>query len=390
MEFIKPGTLIDFLRYRRIWWSVSLIACVLSIGSLFYPGPNYGTDFLGGTEIQVSFQGDVSSEELRSALQNLGYDSAEVVAVVGRENEYLIRVRDYSAIGPEQEKQIREVVEGALPEGVTLDRFRLPEGSDTVRFDLSAAVDPEILQQALEDAEISVVRVAAVGAQGDHIYEAQLAGVSDEMLAGLTRELGADKAPNAPERIERVGPRAGQQLRDAAIKSVLYSLAFIMVYVAFRFDLRFAPGGVISLAHNVIITVGVIVFLQREFNLTIVAALLTIVGYSINDTIVIYDRIRENLGRLRDKSLYDIVNISTSETLSRTITTSLTTLMSVSAFFIWGTDIIKDLSFTLFVGITIGTYSSIYIAAPMTEWMDRRFFSRAKARRKAAGSRAGA
>ena len=160
-----------------------------------------------------------------------------------------------------------------------------------------------------------------------------------------------------------------------------------MVYVAFRFDLRFAPGGVIAMAHDAIITVGIYVLLQKEFNLTIIAALLTIVGYSINDTIVVYDRIRENLGRYRDKSLYDDINISTSQMLSRTIMTSGTTLLSVSAFFIWGTSVIRDISFALFIGILIGTYSSIYVAAPLTEWMDRRFFSKAKARARRARSK---
>ena len=176
--------------------------------------------------------------------------------------------------------------------------------------------------------------------------------------------------------MEWVGPKAGEQLRDAAIKAMLYAIAFIMVYVAFRFDLRFAPGGVLAMMHDALITVGIYVLVQKEVNLTTVAALLTIIGYSINDTIVVFDRIRENMGRLRDRSLSELINISTSQMLSRTIVTSGTTLMSVSAFFIWGTAVIQDIAFALFIGILIGTYSSIYIAAPATEWMDRRFFSK--------------
>ncbi len=178
--------------------------------------------------------------------------------------------------------------------------------------------------------------------------------------------------------MEWVGPKAGQQLRDAAIKSLLYAIAFIMVYVAFRFDLRFAPGGVLAMMHDVIITLGIYVLVQKEVNLTTIAALLTILGYSINDTIVVFDRIRENMGRLRDRNLRELINISTSQMLSRTIVTSGTTLLSVSAFFLWGTSVIRDISFALFIGILIGTYSSIYIAAPATEWMDKRFFSRGK------------
>lgn len=380
MEFIKPGTLIDFMRHRRLWMTVSTIAVVLSVASVFYPGPNYGTDFLGGTEVQVSFRGEVAPDELRGALEELGYDGAEVVAVVGRPNEYMIRVGDFSVIDPEQGTQIEAAVAGALPDGVTVEGFRIPEGGDSARVDLSGPADEAAIQAAVEAAGVSVAQVRAVGVVQDHVYEVQFTGVADHMLDGLAETLGEARAPNSPERIERVGPRAGQQLRNAAIQSLFYAIAFIMVYVAFRFDLRFAPGAVIALMHDAILTVGVIVLLQREFNLTIVAALLTIVGYSINDTIVIYDRIRENLGRLRDKSLYDIVNISTSEMLSRTIITNGTALLSVSAFFVWGTDAIRDLTFAMFVGMLVGTYSTIYLAAPITEWMDTRFFSRSKNR----------
>ncbi|MBK6581150.1 MAG: protein translocase subunit SecF [Sandaracinaceae bacterium] len=174
-----------------------------------------------------------------------------------------------------------------------------------------------------------------------------------------------------------MGPKAGEQLRDAAIQSLLYAVAFIMVYVAFRFDLRFAPGAVLALFHDVVITVGIYVLVQKEMNLTTIAALLTILGYSINDTIVIFDRIRENMGRYKDKSLSELINISSSQVLSRTLMTSATTLVSVSAFFVFGTSVIQDLSFALFIGISVGTYSSIYVAAPMTEWIDRRFFAKA-------------
>ncbi|HJL15056.1 MAG TPA: protein translocase subunit SecF [Sandaracinaceae bacterium LLY-WYZ-13_1] len=385
MEFFKPGLVIDFMRHRRVYMVVSAVLVVASIVAVFLPGPNYGTDFVGGTEIQVGFEQPVTTNELRGALETLGYEGADVVAVVEQENQYIIRVRAFSAIGDEQRDQIRGAVLSAVEgvEGVSVrnDRVRIPEGGDAVRMELTGAIDESVIQEALEQTGVSVLRVTTVGAAGSHVYEAQLEGVAQEILQGLDQELGAN-APLTPERIERVGPRAGAQLRDAAIKSLAYAIMFIMVYVAFRFDLRFAPGGVVAMAHDAMITVGIFILLQKEFNLTIVAALLTIVGYSINDTIVVYDRIRENLGRYRDKSLYDVINISTSQMLSRTIVTSSTTLLSVSAFFIWGTSVVRDISFALFIGILIGTYSSIYVAAPLTEWMDRRFFSKAKARAK--------
>ncbi|MEC7519596.1 MAG: protein translocase subunit SecF [Myxococcota bacterium] len=388
MEFFKPGLLIDFMRHRRVYMAISFTLVAASIAAIFYPGPNYGTDFLGGTEIQVAFGGAVSSNELRTTLTELGYEGADVVAVVEQENAYIIRTREFSAISEEQKDQIRANIETALGgvDGASVRRVRIPEGGDKVRIELTGDVDEAVLSQAIADAGVQVIRVARFGTASAHTYEAQLAGVATELLEGLRDRLG-DRGPDTPDRIERVGPRAGAQLRDAAIKSLLYAIAFIMVYVAFRFDLRFAPGGVIAMAHDALITVGIYVLLQKEFNLTIIAALLTIVGYSINDTIVVYDRIRENLGRYRDKSLYDVINISTSQMLSRTIMTSGTTLLSVSAFFIWGTSVIRDISFALFIGILIGTYSSIYVAAPLTEWMDRRFFSKAKARARRARSK---
>ncbi len=143
-----------------------------------------------------------------------------------------------------------------------------------------------------------------------------------------------------------------------------------MLYLAFRFDLRFAPGVVLACVHDALVVLGAFVIFHKEVTLSTIAAVLTIVGYSMNDTVVVYDRIRENLGKHRGKSFGDIINLSVSETLSRTILTSGATMLSVLAFFIWGTGVIKDFAFAMVVGIIAGTYSSIYVAAPLTEWID--------------------
>ena len=145
-----------------------------------------------------------------------------------------------------------------------------------------------------------------------------------------------------------------------------------MIYLAFRFDLRFAPGVVLACVHDALVVLGAFVITRREVTLSTIAVVLTIVGYSMNDTVVVYDRIRENLGKHRGKSFGDIINMSVSETLSRTILTSGATMLSVLAFFIWGTGVIKDFAFGMVVGILAGTYSSIYVAAPLTEWIDKR------------------
>ena len=388
MELIKPGTYIDFMRYRVQVVGVSLLLVLASAVSLFAPGPNYGIDFAGGTELQLKFKGDVGAGDIRDALIAMGHEGSDVVAVEGSANEYMIRLREVSALSEERIVTLETAVTGALGED-NLKEFKVSPGGDkiTVRLQDELA-DVSTFQTALEGAGQRVRGVEKLAGSQDNRYEAYLMGVADEVVDGLAEKLG-ERGPEAPKRVEWVGPKAGKQLRDAAVKALLYAIAFIMVYVAFRFDLRFAPGGVIAMLHDAFITLGIYVLVQKEVNLTTVAALLTILGYSINDTIVVYDRIRENMGRLRDRSLKELINISTSQMLSRTIVTSSTTLISVSAFFIWGTPVIQDIAFALFIGILIGTYSSIYIAAPVTEWMDRQFFSKsATATKGKAGARA--
>ena len=373
MEFVKAGTYIDFMKYRAP--VVSFLA-VLAVGSLILlvaPGPNYGIDFAGGTELQLGFAGETSPAEVRAALEDAGYSRPDVISVEGAPNEYIIRVQEVSSLPADQVEKIRESVQAAL--GDTFREMKVSPGGDKITLRVSGEVSPQRIQEALTAGGAHVRSVNSLAGSRDPRYEAQLVGVADEVVDQLSTAFG-DRAPEGVLRVEWVGPKAGQQLRDAAIQSLLYAIAFIMLYVAFRFDLRFAPGGVIAMFHDALITLGIYVLLEKEVNLTTVAALLTIMGYSINDTIVVYDRIRENMVRVRDKSLRELINISTSQMLSRTIVTSLTTILSVTAFFFLGTGVIQDIAFALGIGILIGTFSSIFIAAPITEFMDRRFFSR--------------
>lgn len=374
MEFVKPGTYIDFMKYRVPIVGFLALLATLSLVSLFYPGPNYGIDFAGGTEIQLQFTGDTEPAEVRVALEEAGYSRPDVISVEGAEDEYIIRVREVSSLPADQVDKIRTAADAALGADV-IREMKVSPGGDKITLRVTGEVTPAQIQEALEAGGAHVRSVSSLAGSRDPRYEAQLVGVADELLDALKQAFG-DRAPETPLRVEWVGPKAGQQLRDAAIQSLLYAIAFIMLYVAFRFDLRFAPGGVIAMFHDALITLGVYVLLQKEVNLTTVAALLTIMGYSINDTIVVYDRIRENMVRVRDKSLRELINISTSQMLSRTIITSLTTLLSVFAFFFLGTGVIQDIAFALGIGIMIGTLSSIFIAAPITELMDRRLFSR--------------
>ena len=158
-----------------------------------------------------------------------------------------------------------------------------------------------------------------------------------------------------------------------------------MLYLAFRFDLRFAPGVVVACIHDAMVVLGAFVLMKKEVTLSTIAAVLTVIGYSMNDTVVVYDRIRENLSKHRGQSFSQIINLSVSETLSRTILTSGATMLSMLAFFVWGTGVIKDFALAMVIGIVAGTYSSIYVAAPLTEWIDHQLAMRGGAKRIASG-----
>jgi preprotein translocase subunit SecF len=364
------------MRWRGLALTVSGLLCLAAVlGVYVWPGLNYGVDFAGGTEIQVHFEDAVTTAELRTGLGEMGLESPDVIEVGGADNAFILRLREVSSL-PEG---IAESVETSLNDALepSVVAVRVSPGGDKVSIRLDGAADVAAIGEALEAVEGIEIRgtVRPFGNEDDHRYEADLVGISDQVIEQLGERFGAV----TPDRVEWVGPRAGEALRWSALRALLYSIALIMVYVAFRFDLRFAPGGIIALIHDALIVVLAWLIMQREFNISTIATLLTIVGYSINDTIVIYDRIRENMARNRDKSLYELINISTTQTLSRTIITSGVTSLSLLAFLVFGTAVIRDISLGILIGMVAGTYSTIYIAAPLTEWMDKRFFEPARA-----------
>jgi preprotein translocase subunit SecF len=374
MELFKPRETINFMKYRGPLIGGSLFLTLLGFLSIFYPQPNWGIDFKGGTEVQLKFDKSVAASDVRTTLSSAGYE-AEVVTVEGRAGEFLVRVGRSSSLSDEQRARVEAAVGKSIGGQKVVD-FKISPGGDKISLRMADSVEVQAIRTALEGANVKLRDVSGFGSSEQHRYEAQLVGVADELISTLKKGLG-EKAPDQPLRVEWVGPKAGQQLRDAAVKSLLWAIMFIMAYVALRFDLRFAPGGVVALLHDTLITVLIFVIIRREVNLSTVAALLTILGYSINDTIVIFDRIRENMTRQRDMSMFDLINLSTTQTLSRSLLTSFVTLLSVIPFLIWGTPVIKDFALALVIGMVVGSYSTIYIAAPLTEWMDKKLFAKA-------------
>jgi len=229
-----------------------------------------------------------------------------------------------------------------------------PEISD-VRSHLADAGMPDSVVQTFGTPTDIVVRIPP-----HENEEESSADISTEVLKAL--QLGVD-GEIVMRRVEFVGPQVGEELTEQGILAVVYALIGIFLYVMMRFQWRFSVGAVAALVHDIIITMGMLVLLQIEFDLTVVAALLAVIGYSLNDTIVVFDRIRENFPRLRKSSPKEVVNTSANQTLSRTLMTSGTTLLVLIALFIFGGEIIHAFAFTLIIGIVVGTYSSIYVAS---------------------------
>ncbi|MBX3125516.1 MAG: protein translocase subunit SecF [Polyangiaceae bacterium] len=390
MQFFPSGTVYDFMRIRRACALVSLLMVIASIVAIFRPGPNLGTDFKGGTEIEVAFGEGVSSDDIRAAVRSSGFSNPDVVKVddENNPNRYLIRVQEVSEISEEKRTEIERVFcygEGldpaACPEDKQATEVKISPGGDKISLRFRSAPDLAEVRERASKIDGLALRPGdgnpLLQNARDHKVEVQLMSRGDQLMNGLRTNLGEAKVPAEPLRVEWIGPKAGAQLRDAALKSIAISLVFIMAYIAFRFDLRFAPGAVVALIHDAVITVGILTLMRKEVNLTTVAAVLTIIGYSVNDTVVVFDRVRENLGKIRGATFASLINVSLSEMLSRTLITSGTTVFSLLAFFVRGTGTLKDFALTLIIGLILGTYSSIYVALPFTEWLDRKFFARA-------------
>jgi preprotein translocase subunit SecF len=406
MEWIKPDVNINFMRAVKWAGPASAIGVLISIILIFEPGPKYGIDFSGGTEIQFSLQQPLPIGDLRAMVERAGFSSTDLVRIGEGFKTYRIRLQAEVAFSEPQVKKITGTLKKSF-QAPGIEYVKFSPGGEKITIKASGEIDPGAVEELLakqglqlrergtapekkpggeeegkvvgEFTERCLDPVCKIGRMQDYLYEAHLAGISGSFLKSLDRQFkGKNKA--IVEEIEWVGPRVGKQFRNAGIKSLLYAWGLILIYTAFRFDLRFAPGAVICLMHDVLITIGIFIILRREIVLATVAAMLTIVGYSINDTIVIYDRIRENLSKIKERELKLVINKSVNETLGRTVMTSLTTIFSIQPILFLTRGTIQDFALALTLGVVIGTYSTVYIAAPISIFIDRFFYQR-KARR---------
>ena len=316
MELFKSNTNIDFMAVRKPALAISILLMVLSVAIVFVRGLDYGLDFQGGAMIEVTYDQPIEDSAVREALTKGGFESA-VVQSLGSSRDYAIRIKPQHG-------------EAAAP----------------------APAAPPAEGQATE----------AGAAPVDHAANNKIA---DEVLKALK----GDRADAKVKRSEFVGPQVGEELRSDGLVAVLFVIIGIMVYLWMRFEWRFAISAVASEIHDTLITVGIFALTGREFDLPALAAVLSVVGYSINDKVVVFDRVREIFRSSRKGEPYEILNRSINSTMSRTIMTGLTTSLAVGTLYFVGGPALENFGLIMLIGIFVGTLSSIFFANPILLWL---------------------
>jgi len=371
VEFFR-NTNIDFLGKKWYFLAFSLIFSVAGILSmLFWHGVPWGVDFRGGTLVTVRFAQKPDDNAIRAAMDRAGLHDAKIQSIAGQgvTNEVLIDL------------DVRETNEQALDEGKLKIIQALETNSPAGKQDLNNASSLTIKNYLMDKDPMHL------GSDADQKYTAQaqiMVNYRDKTLGGVLTSIdqlksapGVDPAAAASlsdgfflsnfgvRDVAIVGPQVGSQLRKQAAMATIYSLAGMLVYLGFRFEWIYGVAAVVTVFHDTLITVGAFSLTKTDISLTVIAAILTLIGYSNNDTIVVFDRIRENIKLMRREKLADIVNRSINQTLSRTILTAGLTFLTVLALFLFGGEVLHGFSLALVIGILIGTYSSIAIAAPI-------------------------
>ena len=367
MQLFK-NTNFDFLGWKWPFIGLSLLLSASGLVSLWVKGgPRYGSDFRGGALMYVRFAGKPPIDKIRSSLNK--QFPVDVTEVVGT-NEAIIGTDVRS---DQQLNQARQVMQQTL--GTTfgadangrLDLNNSGEGAlaDRLRDPLQAA-GVGLSETQLQDLTKAIEEFRNTQRSGlitDYNSLTAVQGVTPKVISVLRQQ--AYLSPFTIRSTEVVGPKIGADLQHQAVMAVLYALGGMLVYIAFRFEWIYGVAAVVAVFHDTIITIGLFSLFGKEISLTVVAALLTLVGYSMNDTIVVFDRIRENLKLLRREPLESLINRSVNQTLSRTVLTSGLTLLTALALWLFGGTVLEGFAFALVVGIIVGTYSSIFVASPI-------------------------
>src|ERR1051325_9359799 len=367
MELFK-NTNFDFLGKKWPFIIASLVLTAAGIGSLIVKhGPSYGIDFNGGALMYLRFNQEPPIGKIRSALVSKIHGDVSVQQITGRP-EVLVGTE---VTGEKELNTNRQIIE---------DTLRSLFGDSSGKLDLNNASDGQIAdrlrdpllqanvplsEQQLQDLvkAINAYRASKGGILHSIDELSAVPGVNPAVLQALKQQ--CTLGPFTILSAEVVGPKIGADLRRQAILATLYALGGMLGYIAFRFEWIYGMAAVLAVFHDTIITIGLFSLFNKQISLNVVAALLTLVGYSMNDTIVVFDRIRENLKILRREKLESLINISVNQTLSRTVLTSGLTLLTALSLRLFGGEVLNGFSFALVVGIVVGTYSSIFIASPI-------------------------
>jgi len=346
-----------------------------------------GIDFAGGSQIIVRFASEPDLSAMRDTLNEAGLTESQIQEFEEGSSEVLIRTPSEQG----EEAEVEAAITGAL------ERYDPPAAETEGKLDLNDIGREQLIRWLVEANPLELDTVVDVegtrqryeGIAGQIIAERNQTGlltsweeISDLGLDPAVEEALRDQAYLGGHRIlnvEWVGPQVGRDLRNQAMQAMTWALLGLLAYISYRFEFRFGVAAVIALVHDVTIAVGAFSVTGREFNLPVIAAFLTIVGYSLNDTVVVFDRIRENNQVMRREPVYDRINAAINQTLSRTVLTSGTTLVVVLSLFLYGGPVINDFAFALLVGVVVGTYSSVFVASPVVFSWQQWELTRAKA-----------
>jgi preprotein translocase subunit SecF len=403
-HLIPPGSSFNFVSKFKFSVFLSCIAMAIGIGSLFVNKQirgsymNWTIDFKGGTEIIYELD-DAAGKNVkpdigkaRAALKGEGdidvSDMSWTKTVDGKDvsvSGLIVRSARYGATNPDQEDKAKAAILANLKDaGIQSANW----SGDSLLLRSTGEVDwtkgQHAIQTAVPGLEVKPwspedAKLFKTPDPNTHIFSTTIS------VWGLDRQYGQILEKSLPGthvnvvNSYAVGAKAGSELRNDAAKSLIYAIFLIMLYLAFRFDIRYAPGAAFATIHDAVMVVGVFSITWTEVSLTSVAAVLTVIGYSVNDTVIVFDRIRENQAKLKDKKLERIIDISINEMLVRTVLTSMTVFVVTLAMNVLGDGMIRNFAFAMNIGVIVGTYSSIFLAAPLFLWVSKKWYSGAPA-----------
>jgi preprotein translocase subunit SecF len=394
---LPPGNNFAFVAKFKIWIVISILLMSVSIGALFVNRSvrgsymNWTIDFKGGTQIIFAFKDQnkapikVQSGTIREALAKAGEEGVDVSDISWDDDNnkhvdgIIVSSPRFSALKPEAEKKAQADFIAAFKDR---DVGKANWSGDRLYVRTKKLIKPEEAGPIFKAAGLELKDwLPAEVNQYEHADEGT--GEFSETFAmwGLDRQyekILESAIPNTEASVAQsygVGAKAGDKLRDDAAKSIIYAIFLIMLYLAFRFDIRYAPGAAFATVHDAIMVIGVFAITWTEVSLVSVAGLLTVMGYSVNDTVIVFDRIRENQAKLKDKKVERIIDISINEMLVRTILTSSTVFATTLIMNIFGTGEVKNFAFAMNVGVIVGTYSSIFLAAPVFMYVSKKWYS---------------